>query len=394
MQKKIIALAIAAAFSAPAFADTANVTVYGVANMSVDSVTNGDNAAGTISNGSATKVSSNSSRIGFKGSEDLGDGLSAIWQIESQVDLDNAGGSFGSRNTFLGLSDKAMGTVLLGKHDTPYKISTRALDVFGDGIADNRALMGGVAATLTPVTGAAITNVPTAVASFDGRQGNVIAYISPAMSGVTVAAAYVAGAESAATMATTDKGAAYSMAAMYKEGDLYASAAYEVHNFGTNNSGSIATAGTAAVSLAGLKESAYKFGVGYKIADLNLGAVYERTSDNINANQPDTNAFGHTAFYVAAKYALSSTNAVKAAYTISGATNAHATLNDNDARQMSVGFDHSMSKRTTVYALYTKLTNGVAASYTLSSASTGAQANTTGTGADQSAISVGMKHEF
>ena len=99
MQKKIIALAIAAAISAPAFADTSNVTVYGVADVSYDSINTGTsgNAGKTGVLGAATaaniqgarsnRVSSNSSRLGVKGSEDLGDGLTAVWQIESLINI-------------------------------------------------------------------------------------------------------------------------------------------------------------------------------------------------------------------------------------------------------------------------------------------------------------------
>lgn len=99
---------------------------------------------------SAKKVSSNTSRLGLKGSEDLGDGLSAIWQIEQQVNIDDttcAGGTgtLATRNSFGGLKSDSMGTVLLGRHDTPYKIATRKLDVFADNLADSRALTGGVA---------------------------------------------------------------------------------------------------------------------------------------------------------------------------------------------------------------------------------------------------------
>ena len=84
MQKKIIALAIAAAISAPAFADNANVTVYGKAFLNVESVSN--DKATTAQN--ATRVQTNASRLGFKGKEDLGDGLTGWYQYEVQLDAD------------------------------------------------------------------------------------------------------------------------------------------------------------------------------------------------------------------------------------------------------------------------------------------------------------------
>jgi len=59
-----------------------------------------------------------------------------------------------------------------------------------------------------------------------------------------------------------------------------------------------------------------------------------------------------------------------------------------------VGYDHSLSKRTTVYALYTKLSNKSAATYRLSSQSTSAAGTAAVADADPSAWSIGMKHAF
>src|SRR3989339_695256 len=104
MKKKLIPLAVASTLvtaamaSAPAFADTSNVAIYGVANVSFDLTDNG-----VVS---TNKVSSNQSRFGLKGSEDLGDGLSAVWQIEQLITIDSssgAGNTLATRNTFAGL---------------------------------------------------------------------------------------------------------------------------------------------------------------------------------------------------------------------------------------------------------------------------------------------------
>lgn len=382
MQKKLmkrndlIVATLAAAMALPvsALADTANVTVYGQANVSYDIVSNGNGPTAGTQGTSTKKVSSNTSRLGLKGSEDLGDGLSAIWQIEQQVNIDDTTGAGGTgtlatRNSFGGLKSDSMGTVLLGRHDTPYKIATRKLDVFADNLADSRALTGGVAGK-------------SAVAAFDGRQTNIVAYTSPAMSGFTGSVAYVAGAETA-TLATQTKGSAWSLAGIYDLAPLYASLAYEVHNFGTVGAGSM----TAATALAGSKESATKLGLGYTMDAFNVGLAYEKTSDNTGA--ANVNQFGHNAYYLSGKYSFGS-DAVKAAYTkqgnVAGATN-------TGAKQFSLGYDHSLSKRTTVYALYTNLSNQTGASYALSNNGTGFSA-AAGAGAKLSAWSLGMKHAF
>ena len=74
MKKSLIALAVAGAFVAPAMAATSNVDVYGILNVAIQD-TNQKNYD--------PQVTDNYSRIGFKGSEDLGGGLKAISQIES-----------------------------------------------------------------------------------------------------------------------------------------------------------------------------------------------------------------------------------------------------------------------------------------------------------------------
>ncbi|MBI3223133.1 MAG: porin [Nitrosomonadales bacterium] len=376
MQKKLIAAAIATTLAAPAFADTANVNVYGVANVSYDIVNNGNGPTPATQGISTGKVSSNTSRIGLKGAEDLGEGLSAIWQVESLINLDgtpasatNSANLLGSRNTYAGLKSDSIGTVLLGRHDTPYKLATRKLDAFADNIADSRALTGGVAGK-------------SAVAAFDGRQTDIVAYFSPAINGFTGSAAYVAGAESATTSAQT-KGSAWSLAGIYDLAPLYASLAYEVHNFGTNGSGTI----SAATALAGSKESATKLGLGYTLDAFNVGFAYEKTSDNTGA--ANTNQFGHSAYYLSGKYSFGN-DAVKVAYTKQGNVKGVASTG---AKQITLGYDHGLSKRTTLYGLYTKLSNQSGANYALSSNGTGFSA-AAGTGARLSAWSFGLKHTF
>jgi len=361
MQKKIIALAIAAAISAPAFADTSNVTVYGKADMSYDYITTGTSNA-AVAGVSKGNVSSNVSKLGLKGSEDLGDGLAAVWQIEQQINIDNsgaAGNGLATRNTFLGLKSNDMGTVLMGRHDTPYKISTRALDIFGDSISDNRSLMGGV-------TGR------TAAASFDGRQTDVIAYITPSLSGFTGAVAYVNLTEANVTAAAA-KNNALSLAGMYSAAPFYASLGYEEHKLDTVRVGG--------------KEKATKLGLGYKMDAFLVNFVYEKTSDNLTAVTA-ANTFGHSAYYLAGQYNISSTDAVKLAY---GKSNQIGAVLNSGATQFSLGYDHAMSKRTKLYAIYSKISNQSGAANSFSQ-TTAVSAN--GVGASPSVISVGMSHSF
>ncbi|MFA5824462.1 MAG: porin [Gallionellaceae bacterium] len=364
MQKKIIALAIAAMVSAPAFADNANITFYGLANVSNDFVDTGSgmttaNGATAVSGTNKRVVSSNVSKFGFKGSEDLGNGLAAVWQVEQQVNIDTGANTLATRNTFAGLKSDSLGTVLIGIHDTPYKISTRGLDVFGDNIADNRSLMGKKSA-----------------AGFELRPTDVLAYISPAFAGVTVAVATVNLTEANTTSAQKNSNA-LSAAAMYSAAPFYASVAYESH-----------VLDSVLPTVTSPKESATRVGFGFKPEGFELNVVYEKTSDNLT---PTTNAnlYGHSAYYVGGKYLIGA-DAVKLSYIKADKTGVVA---NSDATQVAVGYDMSLSKRTTLYALYAKLTNGKGINYAFSQNS-GAASTVSGYGAAPTTLSIGLKHSF
>lgn len=376
----ILAAAIAAALSAPAFADTANVNIYGKFDLSYDLVNTGTATNGTAGT-TVGRVSSNTSRIGFKGAEDLGDGFSAIWQLESQLYIGDAtNGTLGTRNSFLGVKGDAFGTLLAGRHDTPYRLSTRRFDLFTDGVADNRSIFGGVAGS-------------SAVASFDGRQNQVVAYVSPKLGGITGAVGYVnlnpsITVGTVGANANTEKQTALSLAAWYDDNGFYGTVAHEVHNLAV-------TAGTAGTAAAGsatavkVSEKATRLGFGYSNELFNVNAAYEKTSDDYGVAKADK--YGHSAFYVSGKVSLPGNNAVKAAVTKQG--NVGKVANTN-VTQYSLGFDHALSKRTVVYALYSKISNGSAASYGLSSNGTAGASSIVGAGASPSVIAVGVAHSF
>ncbi|MHB9118285.1 MAG: porin [Burkholderiales bacterium] len=368
MKKSLIALAVTGAFVAPAaMADSGNVVIYGKIHASYDITDNGNGGATGVNGTRTNKISDNQSRIGFKGSEDLGNGLSAIWQVENKINVDGVAGAWNSRNTFLGLSGKSWGTVLLGKLDTPYKSSTRDLDNFGDTLADNRSIMGGG---------------DKAQANFDGRPNNVLAYVSPKFNGFDAAIAYVAGAETATTSGQK-KGNAWSLDGKYENGPLFAALAYERHNLGDAGTGTLG-AGTPDKS-----EKAWKLGIGYKMDAFKVGFVYEKTSDD---NSPTgTEKFGHNAYTLNGGYTFGS-NEAKIAYTRAGDV---ASNSDSGAKQWSLGLDHNLSKRTKVYALYTNLNNDTNGSWALGSTySAGGGLAANGTNATQSAFSLGMMHSF
>lgn len=381
-RNKILSAAVAVALTAPlhAAADNVNVNVYGKFDLSYDLVNTGRAANGTAGT-TIGRVSSNASRIGLKGSEDLGDGLSAIWQVESQLYVGDATtATLGTRNTFLGVKGDSYGTVIAGRHDTPYRLSTRRLDVFPDGVADNRNIFGGVAGT-------------SAVASFDGRQNQVVAYISPKVGGFTGAVGHVnlnpsLTVDTVGNLATTTKQNAWSLAGWYDTDGFYGSIAHEAHNLAVNG-GAAGTAGVGSATAVAVSEKATRVGFGYTQELFNVNAVYEKSNDNYGVAK--ANKFGHSAIYVSGKFNLPGNNAIKAALAKQGNV---AGIANTGVKQYSLGFDHNLSKRTTAYALYSKISNGTAAGYGLSSNGTAGASSIVGTGASPSVIAIGVAHTF
>src|SRR6185312_10039404 len=91
MKKSIVALAVLAASAGTAYADSNNVTIYGVVDVAFVS-DKGISATHTVnkidSGENGGFYNKNGSRLGFKGSEDLGSGLSAIFDLEAGINVD------------------------------------------------------------------------------------------------------------------------------------------------------------------------------------------------------------------------------------------------------------------------------------------------------------------
>jgi predicted porin len=307
MKKTLIALAVAGAFAAPAFAATSNVDVYGVMNVALED---------TDATGITPAVLSNTSRIGFKGSEDLGGGLKAIWQIENGLSGNgtNFGGAVANRNTFVGLAGD-FGTALIGQHDTPYKIATGSLDPFADTIADyNLGRLDGVQLLAN---------------GHDARSPNAIAYISPTFSGFHVAAALVANENAGVNDKSMD---AVSLAGIYSNGPLFASLAYQ-------DLGDVAGANAT--------NDAWKLGVGYTFGDIKVGFLYEEVDTGAAATDRDS-------WQINGVYSMGPI-AMKAVY---GKADVGVGVG-SDQDMWALGLDYSMSKRTTAYVVYGQGDNDV-----------------------------------
>ena len=124
-----------------AHADGSNIQIYGRLNVGLESM-RGDDVR-------VSRLSNYRSVLGFRGSEDLGGGLKAIFQIEGTLAPDTGAGSPAARDTRLGLEGK-FGTIFAGNWTTPYNGATAGLDPFYPTTAGYMSIMGnGSAATVS-----------------------------------------------------------------------------------------------------------------------------------------------------------------------------------------------------------------------------------------------------
>ena len=172
MKKTMLALMLGAL--AGAAAAQSNVTVYGIVDMAL--VRESGGAATT------TKLTSgveSGSRLGFKGSEDLGDGLSAIFLLENGFQADTGamgqGGLLFGRQAYVGLQSKTAGTLTLGRQYTPQYLAVAAVDPFGSGTAGDTK------------------NLMASTGNSASRMDNAVKYTSPVVGGVTAELIYGAG---------------------------------------------------------------------------------------------------------------------------------------------------------------------------------------------------------
>ena len=334
MNKNILAIAVAAAMVAGSAAVMADATVYGKIHVSIDQMDNGASGATTAAD-SSLFVSSNSSRLGIKGSADLDGGLKAIYKYEMATEYVKADLA-GKRNAYLGLKG-GFGTFLVGRHDTPFKTVGRKNDLFGDTIADARNL--------------------TNDAGHDARVTDVLVYANK-FGAVDLAVAYV-------PEDGTEDGGANSISLGFKQGPLKLAAATQTIN------------GTALT-----EKSAMSITAAYNMGAATINALYQSDSD---AGEGDTMGLG-------AKF-KSGMNTFKAQY-VTRSNDVATGAPKDDGTMLALGVDHKMGKMTSVYAVYATMSNDDGASFGLGGSGHSSDKPAASTGDDYTGISVGMIHKF
>ncbi len=378
--KKLIAAAVAAAVIAPASVMAAGPTLYGKLHLGVESHdNNGSSADGTQYD--EWSLNTRSSRIGVKGSEDLGNGMKVGYLIEWDVRMDGDGSDMGQRNRAVTLSGD-WGTALAGRWDTPFKTVGRKIDMFGDQAGDLRNLNG----------------------DQDFRLDNVVAYVTPNMNGFSATIAYSFDAGTGCSDSTTacsgdnQDADAWSFNAIYNNGPLLVALGYtdadDAGQPSTTTTGGFAldsttglVTGAAPVTSANNTDnlSAWRLGGSYAFGDFKVAASYT-DFDNVGfVDGADTDVWT-----LGASYKMGN-NKIKFQYADRDETSSAA---DDGADMWALGIDHAMSKRTTVYAIYASTDNDDGSART--SWRGGNSSNSgVGTGGEKAdTLAVGIIHKF
>ena len=334
-----------AALSGPALA--LELSLYGVGHLSADSIDTGSDSSGYIH--------SNSSRLGFKGSHDVGSGATILFQYESGVDLTGSGAGDGNggadsggqlftraRDSFVGVRG-GLGTALFGRLGA---LNQWLYDynLFADQVGDLGNIWGG-------------DGLP-------GRADHAAWYRTPSFGGATLALTYV-------PEQGTDNADAYVTKAEYGNSGIKLGAAYANFGNGTGASDTKVAAVTA-------RYDAGVFGV---------GGGWQRETDIGGVSSADRDKYT-----LGASVKLGNSGTLKAQYALADDLD---NTSGTSAHQWAVGYDHAWDENTTFYIAYARTDNDNGASYTSYDYGHGDHGvPDLVSGRDASAISVGVVYKF
>ena len=396
MKKSLLALAVLGAFAGAAQAQS-SVTIYGIVDTGVTYTSKAVNAAG---NGTGSKFEVKSgviqgSRLGFKGVEDLGGGLSAVFNLESGFNNDtgaqSVSGNLFNRKSVVGLAG-GFGTVLLGRQ-TDFADTISAYT----SVADFGGFTNGVGHNLDRLQGI--------------RTQNSISYTTANLNGFTGNLLYGFGEQAGQTSA----GQAFGLGAKYENGPLALGAAYYQSKVGATPSDAALgnlTAPNNAIGSTAIKSfnlvASYQFGPARvygnwsRVKQPNAVATAAPTTLVSGAQTAGTVTTFTQAFAIGGinndktdifelgtAYSLSPSLKLLAAVDHSRINFVNAGAPKGKLTQISLGADYNLSKRTDLYALVANLR----ASDTINPGVIGT-GNSTGNDNSQTAVAVGIRHKF
>jgi len=333
----LLASTMAAAVALSTSAIAADVKIYGKLHVSTDYVNAGDD--------SHTSMHSNSSRLGFKGSEKLDHGLKAIWKFESSVDISDKGNTLGARNRYVGLSN-SMGHIIFGYHDTPFKLVGGMVEVMSDTIGDRRAILGN----------------GNGSNKFNTRAKNTIMYTSPKISGFQLKALQSLGEDS--NPDNSDANRITSVSAQYAIAGLKVAAAYEDNKK--------------------LDSSGIRAAAGYTFGGTSVNGIYEIISSD------DTAKYDRPAFGFSVAHKINKIKVMAQYYMV----DAYKDADDTGASLLALGASYKLGKKTQAYLAYAMVNNDDNASFVVADGGHGADYFSGVAGEDPSAASFGLIHKF
>lgn len=322
MQKKILVLALAAAFAAPAFA--ADTTVYGVADAAVASMS----GSGNKSDVSVWSGGMAGSRLGVKASEDIGSDMKAGAVVEYGLDIAD-----GTAGTALGAARQTLVSVEGGFG----KVAAGYLQTTGYDFSRFDPTNGSMFTPLGNITKKSfmIGNQATMA-----RLYRAVGYTSPDMGGFNIAVSY-GGADNktdtgVADSADTTKSPVYMVSGNYANGPLGVAVVYA-----NKSAAPVAPA-------ASVKTTETAIGASYDLGMAKLFATYQ-------TNKADGAADADTAMSVSASAPFGAST-VMLTYAKGSIKSAAAT--DSDVSGYSLAWLNSLSKTTTLYAAYSGMSQG------------------------------------
>ena len=353
--KKII-LALTLGVSAATAAAQSNVTIYGIVDMALVRESGGLATTTKLTSGVEA-----GSRLGFKGTEDLGGGMAAVFLLENGFQAEpgalGQGGLLFGRQAYVGLQTRA-GAITVGRQYTPQYAAVAAVDPFNSGTAGDTK------------------NLMAATGNSASRMDNAIKYVSPVSSGFNVELVYGAGEVAGDSAAGRQVGGAL----VYNAGPLTARLATHRRDNDT----------------ATLKDtSAARNSVLTAIYDFRWAKAHAAygIDKGLNSALPRNlaNPFG---------YAVAPTPSVDSHVVLLGMTVPQGmgtwlvsymrkddrTRFNQDARQLAAGYRYYLSKRTDLYGVYATIRNRNGAGYTVGSAIEGGSGNR--------AVNLGIRHIF
>jgi len=407
MKKSLFAVAAATAFVGAAQAQS-SVTVYGLIDYGYQSgyQRNVTGTTGVIANQNTSGFGGNgesTSRIGFKGNEDLGGGASAFFTVEAALNTDQGGilnsGATGNRQMFVGLGKKGLGNGSIGIQYTPVHEAVTVTDAGGANnqngnvIYDRTGGAGSAASQTVAGTGMGLNSISgmSTNTSYTIRSTNALVLKSEKIAGFSAKAMLVQGGKDSNTTTQTVDNSGWGLGADYTWNKLYVTAAYQSFNNQTLGGGVFAPGYNGAGITPGVNThdnqqyyaATYDFGIVKAFAQY----VNRKVTNYTNPN----NYVARSAQQVGVRAPITPTIQVWASAGTGSINAGGNALTPSKFNGWQLGSDYMLSKRTNLYAIYGQTATS---NNTMATAYGTNTAGSTQNSYNASSYAVGVRHTF